>query len=278
MDSLVKVGSFLGVEEAELARIRLAMDGIAARLSNAEMVNWAWYYSNASGGVKVFVNAADAARAALIIAPKPVAQQFQPPKWICPKCQADVDGLWSFCWSCGTSKQGEEDPDFHAWYRKSADVSPAKISNLETIGVIISALYVVFFVAFNFSLLIIIAWLITLVLWVLLYRYLFRDKSDMAGASDLISPREQFSEVHYDPARDEFNPADETAYKLWKAAIFSFGESLIFFPFALWLWYKTRQDALLLTERGRRYYFYSMVFISLTIVVGGWVVFWLCLS
>ena len=60
MASLVKVRSFLGVAEAELARVRLAMDGIPARLSNAEFVSWAWYYSNASGGVKLFVNEPDA--------------------------------------------------------------------------------------------------------------------------------------------------------------------------------------------------------------------------
>ncbi|MGA2796682.1 MAG: hypothetical protein ABSE63_03775, partial [Thermoguttaceae bacterium] len=137
MPSLVKVRSFLGVAEAEMARIRLAMDGITARISNAEMVSWAWYYSNATGGVKLFVNESDRPQAAIILAPQPVPPLFQPPLWHCPKCQAEVDGQWSFCWSCGTSKHGEEDPDFHTWYRES-DGSLAGKSFTEVIAAIIS--------------------------------------------------------------------------------------------------------------------------------------------
>ncbi len=39
--------------------------------------------------------------------------------WICSKCEARVDPGFDVCWRCGTSYQGEEDPDF-----VTADESP----------------------------------------------------------------------------------------------------------------------------------------------------------
>jgi pentatricopeptide repeat protein len=32
--------------------------------------------------------------------------------WSCPKCASTVDDGFAVCWNCGTSKQGEEDPNF----------------------------------------------------------------------------------------------------------------------------------------------------------------------
>jgi hypothetical protein len=32
--------------------------------------------------------------------------------WICPKCGATVDAGFDVCWSCGTSREGVEDPTF----------------------------------------------------------------------------------------------------------------------------------------------------------------------
>ena len=32
--------------------------------------------------------------------------------WNCPKCRAKVDDSFEICWSCGTSRDGEEDPAF----------------------------------------------------------------------------------------------------------------------------------------------------------------------
>jgi hypothetical protein len=40
--------------------------------------------------------------------------------WICSKCGAKVEPSFDVCWRCGTSYQGEEDPDF-----VTADESPA---------------------------------------------------------------------------------------------------------------------------------------------------------
>ena len=274
MPSLVKVRSFLGVAEAELARIRLAMDGIPARISNAEMVSWAWYYSNAIGGVKLFVNESDAPQAAIILALQPVPPLFQPPQWHCPKCQADVDGLWSYCWSCGTSKHGEEDPDFHTWYRESGGPLVEK-SFYEVIAAIFSVIYIVAFLAFKNYPAVLIDWIIVITaLWVLISRFSSMKKMPMSNAADLGSEPEDLSPTHYDPSRDEFNPADDIAYKLWKAAVFSI-ESFILFFFAIWLWFKTQQVASSLSQKGCRRYYYSSLFLILIVICYVWMITWL---
>ena len=41
--------------------------------------------------------------------------------WNCPKCRAKVDDSFEICWSCGTSRDGEEDPAF----ARADDVGPA---------------------------------------------------------------------------------------------------------------------------------------------------------
>jgi hypothetical protein len=274
MASLVRVRSFLGVAEAELARIRLAMDGISARLSNAELVIWFWHYSNVTGGVKLFVKESDLPQAAIILSPQPVPLQFQPPRWICPKCWADVDGQWSFCWSCGTSKTGEEDPDFHTWYRDLSNGSLAGKTYTNVIAAIISVLYLVLFLVFKGSLSIVVAWLSTLTLWVLISRFLSLHKTPMFNAAELESEGDNFSATYYDPARDEFSPADDIAYKLWKAAVFSI-YSFILFLFAIWLWFKIQKVASSLSQKGCRHYYYSSLFIVFNIMIYGWMIFWL---
>jgi hypothetical protein len=34
--------------------------------------------------------------------------------WICPKCRESIEANFDVCWSCGTDRQGVEDPDFRA--------------------------------------------------------------------------------------------------------------------------------------------------------------------
>jgi len=41
--------------------------------------------------------------------------------WQCPKCRESVEDSFVVCWSCGTSKDGVEDPSF----RKAEDVEGA---------------------------------------------------------------------------------------------------------------------------------------------------------
>ena len=44
--------------------------------------------------------------------------------WQCVKCGEKLEDSFDVCWSCGTSKDGVEDPDF----RKADDVPPEQIS------------------------------------------------------------------------------------------------------------------------------------------------------
>lgn len=41
--------------------------------------------------------------------------------WTCSKCETQVDGLLDVCWSCGTTREGEEDPEF-----ADADAPPVR--------------------------------------------------------------------------------------------------------------------------------------------------------
>jgi hypothetical protein len=43
--------------------------------------------------------------------------------WQCRKCRETVEDTFEVCWSCGTSKEGIEDPDF----RKADDVPPEQL-------------------------------------------------------------------------------------------------------------------------------------------------------
>jgi putative signal transducing protein len=42
--------------------------------------------------------------------------------WDCPKCGVKVDARFEVCWSCGTSREGEEDPTFV----RAEEVPPAE--------------------------------------------------------------------------------------------------------------------------------------------------------
>jgi hypothetical protein len=109
---LVRVGSYLNVSEAELARCRLAMEGIPARLDNAALVLWFWHYSNATGRVKVLVSRRHVSRARLVLSSDPTPAQSGAPPRTCPKCGTEVDALWDYCWSCGAARDGTEDASF----------------------------------------------------------------------------------------------------------------------------------------------------------------------
>src|SRR5262245_51263343 len=66
-DSWVTVGSFPTAVEAELAKNRLAQDGIEAMLSDAEAVSMVFAFSGAMGGVKLLMSEEDAGRAEAIL-------------------------------------------------------------------------------------------------------------------------------------------------------------------------------------------------------------------
>jgi hypothetical protein len=104
MADLVRVASFLNVAEAELAQARLAMEGIPSTVGNAAVVLMDWEYSNATGGVKLFVRDFQAPRARVVLKARPTPPQWQLPPWRCAQCGAEIDGSWLVCWSCGSEK------------------------------------------------------------------------------------------------------------------------------------------------------------------------------
>jgi predicted nucleic-acid-binding Zn-ribbon protein len=42
--------------------------------------------------------------------------------WHCPKCREKIDDEFDVCWSCGTSRDGVEDPDF----QRADDAAPVE--------------------------------------------------------------------------------------------------------------------------------------------------------
>ena len=152
-----------------------------------------------------------------------------------------------------------------------------KKSFTEVISAIISVAFLAVFLAFNKSPFALLAWLITLPLWVLISRFLSLHNVPMFNAAEVKPEPEDPSPTDYDPSRDEFNPADDIAYNLWKAVIFSFGRwSFIYFAFALWLWFKTNKNVSSLSAKGLRHYFYSLLFLVLSIMSYVWlfIQFW----
>jgi hypothetical protein len=46
--------------------------------------------------------------------------------WQCPRCQERVDDAFEVCWSCGTTPEGVEDPDFLTADETGPIVDPAE--------------------------------------------------------------------------------------------------------------------------------------------------------
>jgi hypothetical protein len=120
-DNLVRVAAFANSGNAWVAKNRLEAEGIAACLENEATARWFWHFGTALGGVKLLVAKADLARALEILAARQVDlsgvepeadQPRQPKAWDCPNCGAEVDAGLEACWACGTTIDGEADPDF----------------------------------------------------------------------------------------------------------------------------------------------------------------------
>jgi len=102
-----------------MAKLRLELDGIRACLADVALAGWVWYYSNAVGGVKVLVKDEDLARAMEILnpeEPEPSQSTACPPRapmrWTCLHCGVRVPSDLAVCWSCGTTPDGQPDPEF----------------------------------------------------------------------------------------------------------------------------------------------------------------------
>jgi len=88
---MVTLRQFRDLPEALLAKGSLESAGIACALADDNMVRMDWFYSNAIGGIKLLVNAGDAAEAEQVLT-QPIPDHldvsgvgdFEQPK--CPKC------------------------------------------------------------------------------------------------------------------------------------------------------------------------------------------------
>lgn len=91
----VVVAAFTFPWEAELARARLAAEGIGAVLGDENLVRLHWFFSQAVGGVKLLVAESEAGRAAEILRSRSELPEIglatdsdrsAPPS--CPRCQS----------------------------------------------------------------------------------------------------------------------------------------------------------------------------------------------
>jgi hypothetical protein len=73
----VVVAAFTGVPEAEIARSALEAEGIEAILQGDQLIGVAWHLSNAVGGVRVVVPAAQEERARAVLAGLDPGQQAE---------------------------------------------------------------------------------------------------------------------------------------------------------------------------------------------------------
>jgi hypothetical protein len=105
-NSLVRIASYLDPPRADLAQMALAREAIPSALGNANFLSWYWYYSNAVGGVVLYVRRCEADHAREVLAAARSKSAARLPTWICPSCGQRVAGGWDACWQCGEWADG----------------------------------------------------------------------------------------------------------------------------------------------------------------------------
>jgi len=107
-NELVRVDSCLDLPRADLARMALAKEEISTSLENAHFLSWFWHYSNAVGGVPIYVRRCDAERARGVLAAARARLTESLPPWTCLSCGQRVAGQWNACWQCGHWADGTQ--------------------------------------------------------------------------------------------------------------------------------------------------------------------------
>ena len=89
----IAVASFSQPVEAHLARTKLESEGIPCVVGDENLVRVDWLLSNAVGGVKLMVPAAELERAREALRPRPrlvvVSNDVPEGEMICPRCHSD---------------------------------------------------------------------------------------------------------------------------------------------------------------------------------------------
>jgi hypothetical protein len=112
MSQPIRIRRYLTPAEGELARMRLAQEGITALVENSELLTWLWHYLNALKGVNLLVSSADHERAIEILAPQEDLMDGEPMPAYCNDCGEMFPTNWSVCWRCGTNASGDRDESF----------------------------------------------------------------------------------------------------------------------------------------------------------------------
>jgi hypothetical protein len=274
---LVCVASYLNVAQADLVRMQLAMEDIPARLDNTALVSWFWHYSNATGGVKVLVPEEYLDRARTITSPPPESPEPPSPHWACPRCHAEVDGRWHYCWSCGSTASGEKDPDFHdegqlarAATAESCDSTGYVRSQHAAVTAVL--LFLLVFVLSHGSpsaVLILFACFV----FGALFRWLW-DHAVSAAGTAAEQDVEKVSKPHDDtepPLAENDAFAEVLVMRLWATSIFGMLWSPLFALWAIGLVLRLTTMGATLRLRDRFRYRCSLVFI----VVGSLSFYWL---
>ena len=222
------------------------MDAIPAWLSDATTLLWCWQFSNAIGGVRVWVRESQAAQARVILSPRPPPVQWQPLPWICGKCNEHIDGPWQVCWCCGTDKDGVEDPAFHEQAQETG--LPGWVRGVQLIA-FLTPLFLGLFVLCAQSPMIAVGW-IAIMFFGLAQRV--SDKDD-DGQRDEEAFRDLEQRLGRAPDEESaYDAGDAIALRAWQASVIGF---LAFSPLALysfWLLWKLEATDTLIRPSGRR--------------------------
>lgn len=264
------MASYLNSCEAELARIRLAMDEIPAWLENATLVTWCWHYSNAVGGVKLFVLEPHLRQASEVLSS--ATQPLESESWQCPGCRAEVYQDWNYCWSCGASKEGTADASFFAEQSATATDTDDTISNRSLINSIAFCAIFLFVIASEPD---ITVFVFPFVLLALIVYGLCFAADDSSQPDEIIASgvcREQ-QEPPEGIDADSVARESYTILRLWQASVLS----LFFFPplalYVLWKLWRLDFRAGSPSPRDRRRYWGAWTATLCTILIGGFVTF-----
>ncbi len=231
---LVRVTSYLNAAQADLARMQLAVEGIPAYLENAAFLSWLWHYSNATGGVKLYVLDADAERAHAVLWSWRQAVVVALPPWTCPNCAADVDAAWMTCWHCGASTDGEEDPNF--WEQPTVEMFPLKCSE-STLAPMIGISGPLLLLLSPGSFLLFTLWVVVVVALLCMWQTMRpadEDRSTPEYDAIRCAVVESVAQPAEQSTADGYAMIEETILRAWQAAVLS-----LWFPplafYALWL-------------------------------------------
>lgn len=108
-DRLIRLVSYLSLPEAEILRMRLAMDGVRSSLDNATMLLWFWHYGCVVRGVAVSVLDQDVEAAEQILRLKRHSASAREVDVPCAQCGALVPKSWKLCWNCDETADAAAD-------------------------------------------------------------------------------------------------------------------------------------------------------------------------